>query len=113
MWRVRCALESHGRAYALGPRMGERTLHCLTGCLNVLVPSLMVTLRHLWGTCSTLLTSQLMEVHEDTWLLVQVVIHITQVYVVTLTIITAGTDIPGDLHWMMPAWDRRPELLFD
>ena len=54
-----------------------------------------------------------MEVHEDTWLLVQVVIHITQVYVVTLTIITAGTDIPGDLHWMMPAWDRRSELLFD
>ena len=88
-------------------------MKALTGCPNILVPSLMVTLRHLWGTCSTLLTSQLMEVHEDTWLLVQVVIHITQVYVVTLTIITAGTDIPGDLHWMMPAWDRRSELLFD
>ena len=113
MWSVRGALESHDSAYALGPRVSEQKLHCLTGCLNRLVPSLMVTLRHLWGTCSTLLTSQLMEVHEDTWLLVQVVIHITQVYVVTLTIITAGTDIPGDLHWMMPAWDRRSELLFD
>ena len=98
MWSVRGALESHGRAYALGPRVGEQKLHCLPGCLNMLVPSLMVTLRHLWVTCSTLLASQLTKVHKDTWLLVQVVIHITQIYVVTLTIITAGTDIPGDLR---------------
>ena len=79
----------------------------------MLEPSLTVTLRHLWVTCSTFLASQLTKAHKDTWLRVQVVIHITQIYVVTLTIITAGTDIPGDLHWMMPAWDRWSELLFD